>query len=166
MNRGALRELFDFTTFTWASYRRSAPALAAELFRGDIAGSNWASLRDALFHLASGWDEWIIEQSSEPLAIVGADSVTNWDELDAVRASMRTRLRRIIDDTPDDVFDTPTDVGGGLRRSPREVVAHILLHERGHHGDITTLLTALGVTPHIVDYLVFVFAREQGTLSS
>jgi uncharacterized damage-inducible protein DinB len=40
-----------------------------------------------------------------------------------------------------------------IARSRGELVLHLLLHERGHHGDVTTLFWQLGIEPDIgLDY--------------
>jgi uncharacterized damage-inducible protein DinB len=67
VDRDTLRELFDYTTFTWASYGKSARSLPDEAFTQSVEGSGWPSLRDALFHIAGAWDGWIYEQSGEAL---------------------------------------------------------------------------------------------------
>ena len=44
-----------------------------------------------------------------------------------------------------------------------DILGHILLHERGHHGDVTTMLSQLGATPPNIDYLTYVFFRTRQT---
>lgn len=61
MNRDALRELFDYTTFTWATYGNIVRSLPNHAFAQGVEGSGWPSLRDVLFHIAAGWDDWICE---------------------------------------------------------------------------------------------------------
>jgi uncharacterized damage-inducible protein DinB len=162
LSRDALRELFDYTTFTWATYANLVCALPADALTRPIAGSGWPSLRDALFHIATPWDEWICARTGEPYDVPQQEQVSSWDQLAAVRAMLRSLLHRIIDEMPDEEFDMPpSDAPAGYGRSPREIVAHILLHERGHHGDVTTLLVAHGVQLPLSDYAVFLFFRER-----
>ena len=90
-------------------------------------------------------------------------STENWnrpqDEVDALMALFSAR---IIDETPDERFDTRgTDASGRPRGAPSEIIAHILLHERGHHGDISTLLDAFGVSLPPTDYLVYAFVGKR-----
>jgi uncharacterized damage-inducible protein DinB len=159
-DRAALRELFDYTTFTWSAYADAMRGVSQEDFARAVDGSGWPSLRQALFHIAAAWDGWICTQSGSGETIDESYRPETWAELQAYRNRMRPLLLRIIDEMPDEQFDAPLPgVAGGPGRPPREVVAHILLHERGHHGDISTLLSALGVPPPKVDYLVFVFSR-------
>jgi uncharacterized damage-inducible protein DinB len=42
-----------------------------------------------------------------------------------------------------------------------EIFAHILLHERGHHGDVATLLSSLGVTPPDIDYMTYLWFQQR-----
>jgi len=160
MNRDALLELFDYTTFTWATYGKAMQQLPPDAFLRPIEGSGWASLRQPLFHIAAGWDEWICELTgAEPQTIESAD-VTTWEELEAIRSKMRPLLLRIIEETPDEELHSTTDVTVG-GRSRSDIIAHILLHERGHHGDVSTLLSALGAEVPMSDYLVYAWFRDR-----
>jgi uncharacterized damage-inducible protein DinB len=130
-----------------------------------VEGSGWPSLKNALFHIVAAWDGWICEQTGTAFEDVGPEEITTWDELDAMRSNLRPLLRRIIDETPDERFEASQgEVRGRPGASPRDIVAHILLHERAHHGDVSTLFSALDLTLPPSDYLVFVFARASGNL--
>ena len=169
-NREALRELFDYTTFTWSVYGRLVGSMPPEDFTRPVEGSGWPTLHAALFHIASAWDGWLFERFGiEDTPLERADATT-WDAVQAYRERLRTLLRRAIDETPDDDLFTPSMPivrnpapgvsGGDLLASPGEVITHLLLHERGHHGDISTLMSALGVAPPGIDYLTYVFFKR------
>jgi uncharacterized damage-inducible protein DinB len=51
--------------------------------------------------------------------------------------------------------------GGELELSPADIMTHILLHERGHHGDIGTLFHAAGAPLPDIDYMTYVFFRNR-----
>ncbi|MEX2227033.1 MAG: DinB family protein [Dehalococcoidia bacterium] len=90
------------------------------------------------------------------------EELTTWEDIDSIRSKTRPLLHRIIDETPDEELNMPTKAAlAAPARAPSEIIAHILLHERGHHGDVTTLLSALGVTLPLSDYLVFAFFRDR-----
>ena len=166
MDRASLRELFDYTTFTWASYANAVRALPPGALTRPIDGSGWGELRTPLFHVASAWDEWLRERTGVADALSETpEPMTSWGEIDAVRQRNRAWLRRILDETPDETFDAEETVWQGtpaeMRASVAQVVAHILLHERGHHGDISTLIAQLGGTPPAVDYLVYRWFRQR-----
>lgn len=93
------------------------------------------------------------------------EAITSWDQLDAVRRRNRGWLKLLLDETPGEVFHAETTVWEGtpaeMRASIAEVVTHLLLHERGHHGDVSTLIERLGGTPPAVDYLVYRWFRQR-----
>jgi len=169
VDRQTLVELFDYTTFTWASYGNAVRTLPPEALTRQIDDSGWGDLRTALFHVAAGWDSWLRDRAraNDPLA-ERPDDMATWVDLEAVRHRTRAWLQHVIDITPDaNLYERTTAVLDPARESMpasvADVLAHILLHERGHHGDITTLLARLGATPAGVDYLVYRwFAQRAG----
>ena len=42
-----------------------------------------------------------------------------------------------------------------------EMLWHVLLHERGHHGDVSTLLHQLGSEAPANDYAVYLWFKER-----
>jgi uncharacterized damage-inducible protein DinB len=163
VNRDALRELFDYTTFTWASYGKSVRSLAPRDLTRPVEASGWPALRNALFHLASAWDGWICEQSGGAPEEIEAADIADWAQLDAVRQKNRTMLQAIIERSTDADLDERIlgFFDGAPELSRAEVIAHILLHERGHHGDVSTLLSALGAGPPNIDYMTYLFFRNR-----
>jgi uncharacterized damage-inducible protein DinB len=164
VDREPLRELFDFTTFTWTSYGRSVRGLAPSDLTRPVEGSGWPALRNALFHIASAWDGWICEQAGVPLEEVEAADVADWSELDRVRQKNRAMLRDIIERSTDAALQERTlsiVPGEPPEMTHGEIIAHILLHERGHHGDVSTLLSALGAESPGIDYMTYVFFRNR-----
>jgi uncharacterized damage-inducible protein DinB len=138
-------------------------SLGPDALAEPVDGSGWPALRNALFHIAAAWDEFLREAAGARDALdQTAEDMRTWDDLQAYRAMTRGWLRRIIDDTPDDALladSHPMFAGtrAETRTSTAEILAHILLHERGHHGDVSTLIAQLGGTPPPVDYLTFLF---------
>jgi uncharacterized damage-inducible protein DinB len=164
LDRAALRELFDFTTFTWAAYGQAMRRLSPEDFTRPIDGSGWPALRNALFHIASAWDGWFCEFSGSREVIDESYKPETWEQTDAYRQRIRAMLERIIDDTPDAKLHAPwmaITPGGELELSPADIITHILLHERGHHGDIGTLFHAAGAPLPDIDYMTYVFLRNR-----
>jgi uncharacterized damage-inducible protein DinB len=164
LDRAALLELFDYTTFTWATYGRTLGALPPDAFTREIQGSGWPALKDALFHIAVAWDDWLCAESGQPLQQIELTGIRDWAQLDELRQRMRALLRGIIDGSSDDQMNAPAFVGvpnPPTTASRADLIAHMLLHERGHHGDISTLLHALGAPPSTADYLVYIFFRDR-----
>lgn len=161
MDRQTLAELFDYTTFTWTSYANAIRALPPDALTRPLDGSGWTDLRHALFHVAAGWDSWLRDRCADdnPLAEKPGD-MTKWADIEAIRDRTRGWLHRVIDETPDADLNARTTSVLDRARTPMpasvaDVLAHILLHERGHHGDVTTLLVRLGASPAGTDYLVY-----------
>jgi uncharacterized damage-inducible protein DinB len=159
MNRRTLNELFDYTAFTWASYANAVRALSPDALTHPLEHSGWATLREPLFHIAAGWDGWLCERAGESFTEPHPENVHTWSDLNDVRDRTRAWLRRVIDDTPDADLHVrrPGTIGADseMPASVADVLTHILLHERGHHGDVTTIFARLGAEPAAVDYLVY-----------
>jgi uncharacterized damage-inducible protein DinB len=95
---------------------------------------------------------------------VEPDAIVTWEDVAAVRARTRGWLARVLDETPDSELTAPTqpmwqNTPAAMQVSVSDVLAHILLHERGHHGDVTTMLAQLGAQPPQTDYLVYRFFK-------
>ena len=163
MDRDALRELFDYTSFTWASYGNALAQLPGDAFGREVDGPGWPSLRDALFHVATGWDDWLRDRlgADHPLDAT-AGSIESWDALQPHRERTRNWFRRVLDETPEaKLHERDVAVFQGMRVSVEEVLVHILLHERAHHGDINGLLERAGAQLPASDYLVYVYFRDR-----
>ena len=160
-DRVALDELFDYTEYTWAVFGNAVRALPPGDFTRAVPGSGWPSLRDALFHIAGAWDEWLVEQTGAGLPIEQAEAYATWDALDAQRTALRGLFRQLLD-RPDDVLAEQIPIWDGRATQSRgEVLAHLLVHDLRHHGDITTLLFALGAEPPQSDYGVYRFFKSR-----
>jgi uncharacterized damage-inducible protein DinB len=163
--RESLQDLIDYTTFTWAAYGRAVRALPADAFTSTVPGSGWPSLRHALFHLAGGWDEWLRDRAGadDPLDLV-PESIASWDELQGHREKVRGWLQRVLDETSDDDLSARTfETGEGaaaIKSSVGDILTHILMHERGHHGDISTILSQLGAGSPNIDYFVYLWFQQ------
>ena len=163
LDRKALEELFDYTTYTWAVFGNSVRALPPQDFTRAVPGSGWPSMRDALFHIASAWDGWVREQSGSDFVIPEAPQVTSWDALNDYRTTVRDLLRRALDDADEAALHGEQLDIDWTTLTRGEIVAHILTHDLRHHGDVTTLLSQLGAEPPPSDYGVYRFfkGREQ-----
>jgi uncharacterized damage-inducible protein DinB len=64
----------------------------------------------------------------------------------------------VLDGSDEELFKKRTwDLEFGPEElSPADVLTNLLLHERGHHGDLNTLFHQLGVKSYFVDYRFFV----------
>lgn len=148
MNRSDLLDLYDFTSFAWDRIREAVPD-DADLVHA-APGSGWPALRNCLGHVVLAYERWvpaIAELRTRDLPTLRDGELRTWAQLDAYRDRVRAALRAAILDPSEEELTALRDVdvdGETLRYSRAELVLHLLLHERGHHGDVTTLLWQLG----------------------
>jgi uncharacterized damage-inducible protein DinB len=163
-DRDALRALIDYTDFTWETYEKVAARLPADALMRSVEGSGWPALRDALFHIASAWDGWLRDEIGATGELDEDPSkATSLEYIAACRARTRAWMRRALDAASDEDLQRRDVVAfaDGTLATKAEIFAHILLHERGHHGDVSTLLSALGVTPPGIDYTTYVWFKQR-----
>ena len=165
-NRDGLLALYDYTEFTWQTYANAIGQLPPEALRRPVEGSGWPSLDKALFHIAAGWDGWLRDRAGATDALPSDGDAHTWDDIAAIRTRTRGWMRAVLGAATDGDLAAPTELmspgtAAEWRATPGQVLAHILLHERGHHGDITTLIAALGGTPAASDYLVYRFFEQR-----
>jgi uncharacterized damage-inducible protein DinB len=153
MDRAAIEELLVFTDYSWREYERVIRPLGDELLTEPAPGSGWPALRDALAHTNWAYVRWLADPAGttdEPVK-----RMDSWDELEAYRRRLRGHARGYLDSLGDEELSTPRDMnidGETLRYSPADILVHVLLHERQHHGDLNTLLYQHGVEVPIVEY--------------
>lgn len=153
MDRDAIQELFTFTDYSWGEHEGVIHPLGDTKLMEPAPGSGWPALRDALTHINWAYVRWLADPAGttdEPV-----EHVTSWDELDAYRRRVRDHARAYLDSLGDDELVTPRQMnvdGETLVYSPADILAHTLLHERQHHGDVHTLLYQLDIEVPIVEY--------------
>lgn len=155
MNRAAIEELVAFSDFAWRQHEETIRALGDDVLATPVPGSGWPALRDALAHVNFGYDRWLSILAGTPPTGFDVESVRSWDDLESYRHRERTRFRESLDSCSDDSLATerPMSIDSEtLVYSPADIFVHVLLHERGHDGDISTLLYQLGVEPPVVEY--------------
>jgi uncharacterized damage-inducible protein DinB len=146
MDRAAISQLFDFTEYGWQKYEVTIRPLGDQVLTTPAPGSGWPSLRDALAHINWAYVRWLADPVRTTSAKV--ERVTSWHELDDYRRRVRTQARAYMDSLSDDELTAPRAMnvdGDMLTYSPADILTHVLLHERQHHGDLNTLLYQLGV---------------------
>jgi len=149
MNRAALRDLFDYTGWAWEQVREAVPR--DEMLVAAAPGSGWPNLRNCLAHIILAYDRWvpaIVDLAAEPLPEPAGRDFRIWGQIDAQRARTRAGLEAALDRWSDDELQQLHEVdidGAPVQYSRAELILHLLLHERGHHGDVTTLFWQLGL---------------------
>ncbi len=166
MKRDALEELFDYAGWAWERISRVIDGLPAAQFAKPVPGSGWPSLSACFAHFAGAYDGWI----NGPWALAlaerqhpGEEALQSWPVMKEFRRRGREAFRRAID-VPDAVLyeKRAMDLGGPEpeQLSRADILANLVLHERGHHGDLNTLFHQLGVRSYIIDYRAFVSAPD------
>jgi uncharacterized damage-inducible protein DinB len=153
MDRAAIEELLVFTDYTWREHERAIRPLGDEVLMQPAPGSGWPALRDALTHINWAYVRWLADPAGTSDGPV--EGVKSWDELEAYRLRVRGHARQYLDSLGNGELLTPREMnvdGETLLYSPADIFVHVLLHERQHHGDVSTLLYQLGVEPPIVEY--------------
>jgi len=155
MDRAAIEELFAFSDFCWRQHEEPIRALGDDALAKPVPGSGWPALREALAHVNFGYDRWLSILEGTRMTGFDAESVRSWDDLEVYRRRERARFRENLDTLSDTELATgrPMNVDGEmLLYRPADILTHVLLHERGHDGDISTLLYQMGVEPPVVEY--------------
>ena len=149
MDKGSLLDLFDYTGFVWDQFRDAVPE--QETLVAVAPESGWPTLRNCLAHIILAYDRWvpaIVELQAKELPEPADGDFLTWPQIDAQRARTREALRSAIERWTERELQDIHDVGVGGELVPysrAELILHLLLHERGHHGDVTTLFSQLGI---------------------
>ena len=73
-----------------------------------------------------------------------------WDYIDSCHATSGERARAYLSSLSDAELHADRDFdidGQTLAYAPAELLGNLVIHERGHHGDINTLFYQLGLQP-------------------
>ena len=149
MDKAALQDFFAYTGWAWDEIKSAIPD--DETLRAVAPGSGWPTLRNCLAHIVLAYDRWvpaIVDLKSQPLPDPAPDDFMNWSQIDTHRRRTRDALQSHLDAWTDAELSELrlVDVDGDpIRYSRGELITHLLLHERGHHGDVTTLFWQLGL---------------------
>src|SRR4051812_4932178 len=166
MQRAGIQELFDYTGYAWSEWSRAMANWDADLLTKPAPGSGWPALRDCFGHALLSYDDWVAELEGQPMLDFNPKTATTWAELEAYAHTVRERFKAYLDSLSDDQLQAERDVdvdGETVRYTPAQLLANVLIHDRGHHGDATTLLFQHGILDEEwpwLDYRGFVNARR------
>lgn len=165
MDRAALEELYDYDGWAWKQLTGALASLDASVVTKPAPGSGWPALSHCLAHVAFGYDAWLSRLEGGPPVRIDA-AKASLAELDANYERARGRFRAYFDALSDEELQTDRDVDtldGVLRYTPAEALAHILWHERAHHGDVSTLFYQLGLAGEMpmIDYRFYTAAKYE-----
>lgn len=121
-------------------------------------GAFFRSIHGTLNHLLYGDLAWLGRFTGEPavLPTMGVDLYDDFDELRRARAALDARLVDWVDTLTDDWLHQPfaytSKVDGLTREIPTwTLVVHLFNHQTHHRGQLTTLLSQLGLDPGVTD---------------
>lgn len=149
MNKADLLDLFEYTEFAW----RQLVTVTAddEVLLRPAPNSGWPTLRNCLGHMVVAYGRWspaIIDRKTGELPPIREGDFLTWKSLDEAHSAARRQLRERVERWSEPELRDLADVevyGETIRYSRSELIVHMLLHERGHHGDVTTLFWQLGI---------------------
>lgn len=158
MNRDAIQDLFDFTGWAWDEIARAIADAGGDALTRPAAGSGWPALRDCLGHIVLAYQRWcsgLPQRKTLGMDRFAPGTIATFEELQGYRSAARAEFQSFLDSLSDDElmmvqhFDIDGDT---IRYSHAELLTHLLLHERGHHGDVNTLLYRLGIDVPMTEY--------------
>ncbi|GAB4142853.1 MAG: DinB family protein [Cyanobacteria bacterium J069] len=139
---------------------RKLYALCAEIPDGDRKqdrGAFFKSIHGTLNHLLYGDRAWLGRFTNEPFSTpLGEELYANFDDLWRAREQCDVELlgwaQGVTTDWLTQPFHHRSRVDGQLRTLPTwTLVTHLFNHQTHHRGQLTTLLSQLGIDPGVTD---------------
>ncbi|MEO6398742.1 MAG: DinB family protein [Tepidiformaceae bacterium] len=162
MDRASIEQLYDHLDFAWRQIVDVIGGAEEDLFTRPAPGSGWPTLRDCLGHIIFGYDRWLsIMANREPTGI--AESAISLAAIDSARLACRTEVKALLERLGDSGLQEMRAFSIDDEAMPYtfgELLAHLALHERGHHGDVTTLFYQLGISEEMALEYRFHLARN------
>lgn len=164
MQRDAIAELFDYIGWAWERIERLIDE-HRDAYAAPVPGSGWPSIAACLTHAVGAYDGWL----NGPWAGIGItemsypgewpNPIDDWDAMKEYHARVREAFQRLLDSPDEVLYERNIREEGSppesLPMSRADVLTNLVLHERGHHGDISTLFHAHGITGFFVDYTFY-----------
>lgn len=165
MNRDAIIELFDYTGWAWDRIARVIDEQPSAVYAKPVEGSGWPSLAGCVTHFVAAYDGWLnmpwggVEVGKMTYPAAWPAPVEDWTEMKAYRLRCRQAFSSALD-VPDEALYAKRryDLGDGPdpeMLSRADILANLVVHERGHHGDLNTLFHQLGIRSYFIDYRFF-----------
>ena len=166
MLRGAIQELFDYTSWAWERLERVIDGLPDGTYEASAPGSGWPSIAACVTHFVGATDGWLnmewggIQVGELSYPAEWPNPVEDWAEMKAYYRRCQGAFRTALE-VPDEVlyekreyrlFENEDTVE---LMSRADILTNLVLHERGHHGDLNTLFHQLGIRSYIMDYRYF-----------
>lgn len=160
MDRATLLDLFAYNTWCWQQLTGELSPLGDELLTRAGPGSGWPALANCLGHMLMAYEVWLNALDGAPRVEEDvAPAIPTWAEMDAFSARVRDRFQAKLAAMSDEELQSDITIdafGDILAYTPAELLGNLVVHERGHHGDVNTLLYQLGVEGGVPDYRWYV----------
>ena len=147
MDRSAIQDLYSHLDFVWRQIIETVAGAGEDAFTRPAPGSGWPALRDCLAHIVFGYDRWIAIMTAQPMK-GWANVASALPEIDAARSLAREEIDSLLGRLSDEQLQQMREFEIDGEKMPyrcAELLTHLALHERGHHGDVTTLFWQLGI---------------------
>lgn len=158
MNRAAIQELYAFTDFAWHALMDGIARAGGDALTRPAPGSGWPALRDCLGHIVLAYQRWcsgLPQRRTLEMDRFDPGAIATLEELEGYRSAARAEFQSFMDSLSDEDLEKVQDFnidGSIIPYSNAELLTHLLLHERGHHGDVSTLLYQLGLEAPLLEY--------------
>jgi uncharacterized damage-inducible protein DinB len=166
VQRAAIQDLFGYCGFAWQQIADAMSRFDPGLVAKPAPGSGWPALRDCFGHMLLAYEDWIAELEGRPMLEFDPAKATTFAEIDAYSHTVRERFQVYLDSLSDEELNAERhlNVDGEMETyTPAQLLANLVIHERGHHGDINTLFYQHGI-PEVdwpwIEYRAFVGARR------
>jgi uncharacterized damage-inducible protein DinB len=164
MNRAAINEIFDYNAWAWGNVADQIKAHGEQLLARPAPGSGWPALGNCFGHIVFAYDVWLETLAGEPRREENeAPLISTLAELIANDSRARARFRECLASLSDDELQSDMDMviyGQTLAYAPADILGNLVMHERGHHGDINTLFYQHGIDGGVPDYRWYVNVRR------
>ena len=147
MNRQGIQELYAHIDYVWPQIVQIVSEGDADTLAKTAPGSGWPNLRNCLAHLLFAYERWLTILTDEEQGNA-SETVESVAEIDSARAAFRRKIDALLAGLSDDELSSVREFaidGDRMPYSYAELLTHVALHERGHHGDVTTLFWQLGI---------------------
>jgi uncharacterized damage-inducible protein DinB len=167
MDRNALEELYEYTGWAWDRIVALIEAQPPDLYAKPAPGSGWPTIAACLSHVLGTYDGWLnggwsgLKLGELTYPAPWPNAIEDWAALRAYRDRVRASFRQALDVTDAELHEPRYREGDqGSFMSRADILTNLLLHERGHHGDLNTLFHQHGVTGYFLDYTMYVTRRD------
>jgi uncharacterized damage-inducible protein DinB len=147
VDRDAIQEFFEYTGWAWDRIGTVLAPRGPEIIAQEMPNSGWPALWDCLRHMSFAYDIWASRLDGRP-QVAFDPGPPDWESLNLYHQTARSRLSAYLSRVSDKELHTERDfetIDGVRPYPPSLILWNVLWHDRGHHGDVNTLLYQHGI---------------------